>query len=510
MAFSYSWPAEKQKKQNERLFIDYLKSYIFPYSPYYRKRYRELGIAPGDIRTAADIRRLPLTKKTEMKDVLEFVLQPKIPGRDALYDTAPLRKTDMLRYVWQALRTPPLPAAGDEMRSLKHRVKEAAKKEWFPIHVHASGGTTGDPSSSLYTWHDVFKATPNISIMAYLCGLDTDFKCLNLFPAAPHLAFFQVVFSQFQLGGNVFHTCGGHIVPTERQIMISERAKFDYVVAIPSYLTYWLDVAKKMQEEGRVGALDSFKYAVVAAEPIVPAYRERLKNQFEAIGSGGCKIIEGYGMTEMKGAFYGCGEGSDIHLNAERYYWEVLDPETDEPVPEGEPGVLTFSHIGFRGTALVRYYTGDLISGFTWDRCPHCGTIGPRLKTPLCRAVKDFSKIKGARVNMLTLQTQIRSTPGVQTFRVVITKEKKDDPFSRDRVVVYIALKDGADPREVERNVKKNVKLECEITPGEVVFQSAEEIEDKLFERTGLKADWIIDERQQIEINTSGAAGPAG
>ena len=360
----------------------------------------------------------------------------------------------------------------------------------------------------MYTWYDIFRVTPQIGVMGNLCGLELEHKCLNLFPAAPHLAFFQVVMSQFIFGGSVFHTCGGHVVPTERQIFLAEQGKFEYIAAIPSYLTYWLEVARKMQGEGRIGKLDTFKFAVVAGEPMVPAYIDRLKSQFKAIGSGDCKIIEGYGMTEAKGAFYSCGENSGIHLNAECYLWEVLDPETKEPVPEGSPGVLTFSHVGFRGTTLIRYFTGDLINGMVWEKCPNCGLTGPRMIVPMCRAVKDFSKIKGARVSLLAFQTAVRSTPGVETFRILITKENPEDPFSRDWIRIFIAPKPGASTDEIERAVKKNVKFETEISPSEIIFQTMEQIESKLFERTGLKADWIVDERQLPGQDAPADAGP--
>jgi len=497
MKFSYDWPVERQKQWMEKSFIRYLKRYIFPYSPFYRKRYKELGINPGDIRSVEDVRKLPLTQKTDFKeDIVAFVLQPQFPGVDSEYDTEPIRKIDLLRYVYEATRLPVPAVARGRHRTLRYRIELAARREWYPIHIHASGGTTGDPSPALYTWHDIFKVTPDVAAMSELCGLELDNRCLNLFPAAPHLAFFQVVMSQFIFGGNVFHTCGGHVVPTEKQILLAEQGGFSYLAAIPSYLTYWLDVAKQMQDRGEVGELKTFEFAVVAGEPMVPAYIEKLKRQFAAIGSPQCKIIEGYGMTEVKGAFYSCDENSGIHLSPERYFWEVLDPETKEPVPDGKPGILTFSHIGFRGSALVRYYTGDLINGIVWEKCPKCGLIGPRMVVPICRAVKDFSKIKGARVSLLAFQTAVRSAPGVETFQIVITKDKPDDPFSRDYVKVFVAPKEGTDRNELERTLKKSVKLDCEISPNEIIFQTVDEIEARLFERTGLKADWIIDERQ--------------
>ena len=482
---------------SENRLLQYIQNIVIPYHPFFGKKYAEMGIRGRDLRGAADIRRLPLvTKRDYADDHLAFVLQPRFPGREPLYHTAPIRKTSLLKYAWQARGVPRVAAMQGNGDSLRDRTAAAARREWFPMHFHASGGTTGNPSPALYTWHDIFVCTPRLATMANWCGISLEHKCLNLFPAAPHLAFFQVVFSQMLLGGSVFHTCGGSVMPTERQVQLAERAGFDYVVGIPSYLTYWLDTAIRMRERGEIKKLHAIKFAVVAAEPMTPAYRDRLRGQFEAVGCPGVKIIEGYGMTELKGAFYECAEGGGIHLSPENFYWEVLDPDTHEPVPYAQPGVLTFSHIGYRGTVFIRYFTGDLIKGLLWDTCPHCGRTGPRLLTPMCRAVKDFTKIKGSRVNLLDLQTAIRGTPGVEAFHVIITKENPGDPFSRDWVRVHVAPRGDADRNTLDQTLRKNVKLTCEISPSEVVFTSPDDIERRLFARTGLKADWIVDERQ--------------
>jgi len=498
MSFSYYWSPEQQRAWSEKQLLRYIKSHILTYHPFYRKKCREMGIGNGNLRSYDDFQKFPLvTKKDLVEAPTAFILQPTFPGRESLYENiAPIRKTNLLKYAYQALRRPLLPSATGEERTLRKRIEAEARREWFPIHFHASGGTTGNPSPAVYTHHDIFNVTPKIVNMSSWCGIKPDHKMLNLFPAAPHLAFFQVVFSQFLMAGHVFHTCGGSVIPTERQIQICEQLEFDNIVAIPSYLTYWLEVAEKMRKKGEIKKIDTIKYAVVSGEPMVPAYRERIKSQFAAIGSKDVTIIEGYGMTELKGAFYECGEGSGIHLNPEHYFWEVLDPETKKPVPEGHEGVLTFSHIDFRGTVLIRYYTGDLIKGMVLEKCEHCGHTGPKLLTPLCRAVKDFTKIKGSRVNLLNLQTAIRNTEGVESFQVVITKQHPEDPFSRDWVRVHVAKKAGANEESIVPVMKKNVKLDCEISPSEVIFNTPEEVENMLFARTGLKADWIVDERK--------------
>jgi len=236
---------------------------------------------------------------------------------------------------------------------------------------------------------------------------------------------------------------------------------------------------------------------VLAAEPLSTEYRDKLKAQFEKIGSPEVKIIEGYGSTELRAAFFECGEQTGLHLNPEFYFWEVLDPETREPVKWGEPGVLCFSHIDWRGTSLLRYWMGDLIQGgVTWEKCSSCGLTLPVLRPPIGRAERDFTKIKGARVPHMNFQNAIRRVEGVESFQVIITKEDEEDVASRDRVIVYVSISEGADPEAVKAGLIKQVKIDTEISPDEINVEQPELVEQRLFERTGLKAEWVVDKRE--------------
>jgi len=196
-------------------------------------------------------------------------------------------------------------------------------------------------------------------------------------------------------------------------------------------------------------------------------------------------------------AFYECTEQSNIHLNPKFFYWEVVDPETCEPVPEGEPGVLVFSHIDWRGTSFLRYYTGDLIrGGVRWERCANCGLTYPKMYPPIMRAKKDFTKLKGTRVSLLELLSAVRDTPGVYQFQAVLDKEVSGDEFSRDKLVVRLAVEDGVEPAAVVEAVKKNVKGATEVTPDEVIIESdREKLELELFEKTGIKAEYVVEKR---------------
>ncbi|MBU4240183.1 MAG: hypothetical protein KKE43_01625, partial [Actinobacteria bacterium] len=460
--------------------------------------FKENNIDPDKLNSYDDFRKIPITeKKDTMEDQRAFILQPKT--EDSTYDIEEIGKKKKLQYTWKTLTTRYLRDLYGKPRSFEDRVRQTAAGEWLPIHFHASGGTTGDPSLSFYTNYDLKSVVPYIAGMMYLFGWEPTMRALNMYPALPHLAFFQVIFAEFTVdnGGAIFHTCGGKAIPTERQVQIAGGMPFDMYIAIPSYMTYWLKTAIEMIEGGEAKKPDPVKLAVLAAEPLSDEYRDMLKGQFEKIGSPDVKIIEGYGSTELKAAFFECGEKTNIHLNPEFYFWEVLDPDTREPVPWGEPGVITFTHIDWRGSVLMRYWMGDLIGGgVVWEKCSNCGLTMPILRPPIGRAKRDFTKVKGARVPLMNFQNAIRRVEGVESFQVIITKEDEEDQTSRDRVIVYVSLQPGADEEVVKAQITKQVKIDTEISPDQIETEKPEAVEMRLFERTGLKADWVVDKRE--------------
>ncbi|MBK5092647.1 MAG: AMP-binding protein [Actinobacteria bacterium] len=498
MAISYEWTPDEQRQYSLAKLYRYIKDYIYPYHPYYRKLFKENKIDPSRLQTYDDLRRIPITTKEDtIADQKAFILQPKVGESD--YDVAELSTSKKLEYMWKTLTTRYIRDLYGKPRSFHDRVAQTALGEWNPIHYHMSGGTTGLPSMATYTNHDIKNVIPYIAGMLYLFGWEPNMRGLNMFPGLPHLDFFQVVFAELTVdnGAGIFHTCGGKAIPTESQVLIAGLLPFDMYIAIPSYMTYWLKTAAEMIEGGMAMKPDPVKYAVLAAEPLSEEYRAKLKDQFEKIGSPDIKIIEGYGSTELRAAFFECDEQTKLHLNPEFYYWEVLDPETKEPVPWGEPGVLAFSHIDWRGTVLLRYWMGDLIEGgVVWEKCSKCGLTMPILRPPIGRAARDFTKIKGARVPLMNFQNAIRRVDGVESFQVIVTKEDEQDITSRDRVIVYACLKPGADEEVVKTNITKQVKVDTEISPDEVVIEQPEKIEQRLFERTGLQADWVVDKRE--------------
>lgn len=500
-----------QKEKALRNLLNYLKHYVYPYHPYIRKTYKELGIDPYKIKTYEDFIKLPLiTKSDYRKAPLSFILQPRFPTKEfqSKEDTAMIRKQLLIKYLFQAIFN----VQKDKVQTyrqltLKEKITRRVIHEWFPIHFHASAGSTGDPTPAVYTSYDIKKILNELAYLVFLEPRDlppdaprATFEKINFnsFPGAPHLAFFQAVFTKFLVGGSSFDSFGGKVIPTEQQIRLFSQGRFNSITSVPSYFIYWLRKAVQMHEAGEIPEMPFFEGAILGAEGVSPELRAYILELAKRLGAHPkFRIASSYGSTELKWAFlepdYDCG----IHLDPRFYFWELLDPETKKPVKQGEPGILVFSHIGWRGTVFVRYWTGDLVKGgLILDRCPRCGFTMPKLYPPIVRYDKDFTKIKGTKVLLPDLISTIRDTKGVESFQVIIDKKIRNDPFSMDTVKIRVYPSEGSNKDALRVLINQRVKTFIELTPDEIIFEDdGKAIESELFAKTGVKAEYVVDKR---------------
>lgn len=508
----YRLAPEEQRRQSFKRLRRYLLDYIEPYHPYLRRRYREAGIYLPGIRTYEDFCRLPVISKDDYRpDPRAFILQPKFPGREKEipYDTAPIAGRLLLKYVWQALINRPRDLSG-YFRKNDFKTEKVGRKaawEWLPIHFHGSAGTTGDPTPAAYTARDIWVPLQEMAHFAFIRPDVLDGKtryvhfadrAMNLFPGMPHLAFFQTVISKFLLSQSILDTGGGRVMPTERQIEVFAKQGFHAMTAIPSYFTHWLREAAAAREQGKIDNLANFFIVLLGGEGASDSLKKYFREMAKRAGAHeDFHIIETYGMTEMKWAFLECFDDRGMHLNPKFFYWEVLDPETLQPVADGQPGVIVFSHIDWRGTVFIRYNTGDLAAGgIRWERCAYCGRTFPILHGPLYRAVKDFTKIKGTRVSLPELIRIVRDEPGVRDFQVILDKEISGDEFSRDWMRLRVLPEPNADRDDLQRRLREKIRVDLEISPNEIVFEENEQqFTDELFAKTGIKAEYIVDRR---------------
>lgn len=513
MSFYDAVPATQQAQSLRGLF-DYLREYVGRYHPFLRRLYRDKGVSLKQLRTRRDLLSLPLIFKEQLRaNPSLFIMQPQAPEGSSLpdgFDTETLEWGAIASYgLRAALNYPRDPSLAVRHPTLREKIRRRAQLEWLPIHFHSSTGSTGEPTPVAFTLFDIRNRVSELASLVIqekhpnpnFPPHDWSERWMSLMPAAPHIAFYSSVLGKLGTGTPSFETFGGAVIPTDRQVELFTKGGFTGLIGIPSYVTHWLRRAIALQKAGRIGPLVKLRRMLLGAEPISNAQREYIRNlAFEAGASHPMKVIQTYGMTELKWIFYECSEGAGIHLNPKYYYWELLDPETREPVGPEEPGVLVFSHVGWRGTVLIRYWTGDLIKGgMRWDRCDQCGYTFPRIFSPICRAEKDFVKLKGARVDLSLLIATVQDTPGVRRFQITLDNEDKSAGFSRDIVEVRVLEEPGGSRRTIEEAIRQRMKALTEVTPDSLIFEDNEaEFEKRLFSKNGVKAEYIVERRKNV------------
>ena len=358
--------ADLRKLQSERLTE--LASGVYARVDFYRGKFDEAGVKPGDVATIDDITKLPITRKQDLRDNYPFGLF----GRD------------------------------------RHEISR----------VHASSGTTGKPTVVGYTKADVdLFARVNARCLA-MAGAEPEMMLHNAYGYGLFTGGLGLHYGAERLGMTVVPVSGGM---TERQITLITDFEPDMISCTPSY---GLTLAQEFAERGVPPRGTSLSLGILGAEPWTEMMRAEVD---EGLGLRASNI---YGLSEIIGPGVSCEcieERSGSHINEDHFYPEILDPDTAEPVAEGEEGVLVFTTLTKQALPLLRYWTGDITS--LSEECA-CG-----------RTLRRMALIKGRTDDMLIIRgvnlypTEIELVLGdiaelSPHYRLIVTRETTLDELS--------------------------------------------------------------------------------
>lgn len=343
---------------------------VYENVPFYRKKLDEMGIQPGDIRTLDDLRRLPFTYKQDLRD----------------------------NYPYGLFAVPRAQLA----------------------RIHASSGTTGKQTVVGYTQNDL-KIWGEITARALSAAGVTaeDFV---------HISYGYGLFT----GGLGLHegatTLGASVIPvstgnTKRQIQIMQDFGSNCLCCTPSYAMH---IAETMQQMGVDPSSVKLRAGVFGAEPWTEAMRRRIEEMMRI------KAYDIYGMSELMGpgVAYECSAQDGMHINEDHFIVEVIDPETGEPVPDGEKGELVFTCISKEALPLIRYRTRD-ISAVTREKCS-CGRTFLRMKKPQGRT-DDMLIIRGVNVFPSQVESVLLGFDFITpNYQITVSREGALDSVSID------------------------------------------------------------------------------
>jgi phenylacetate-coenzyme A ligase PaaK-like adenylate-forming protein len=481
-------PRAEQRRLQDQLLQRYVREYLHPFSPFYRELFERAGVRPEQIRSVDDLRRLPLTSKQDLlptsadpQRFKKFILQP---------DPASIRRA------WPLSRK--LPLLWQKWTRGAGAVRAGIRREFLPCFMSFTTGRSAEPVPFFYSPHDVQTLHDTGSRLVDIMGLQPDYRVANVFPYAPHLAFWQVFFAGQATGMMVLSTGGGKVMGSSGDLRAIGRLRADALIGVPGYIYHLLRRAAAERLD-----LSSIKCVVLGAERVPPGLKAKIGALLEQTGARDVRVFGTYGFTEARMAFAECPTADNAytgyHLYPDLAIFEVVDPKTGEVVPEGCDGELVFTPLQARASTVFRYRTGDRVrGGLRHEPCPHCGRTVPRISSDLTResSLKDLQllKVKGTLVNLEDCAMLLGSLPEVEEWQIELRK-KDDDPLEVDELVVHLAVKEGCTADATAVRVHEAFKGRLEVSPNRVEFLGLEAMLRRIGMETEMKEKRFVDAR---------------
>jgi phenylacetate-coenzyme A ligase PaaK-like adenylate-forming protein len=479
-------PQEIRSLQNKKLNT-FINTQIYPFSPHYRRIFDQNKINPKSIRSVEDLKHLPLTSKSDFINkenpqiYKEFVLRPD---------------EKLIRQYWPASKLARL--ALKNVLKGKESVLDGFSREYRPVFMTFTTGTTNSPVPFLYSNYDIENLNVSGARMLSLFNMDPDGRIMNIFPFAPHLAFWQVFFGG--LASNVFalSTGGGKVMGTDGNLAAVLKVQPSLILGVPSYIYHLVRTAQEKNLN-----LSFINKVVLGAAKVTVPFKERMASLLQSMGSRDVSIFGTYGFTESRAAWAECPSALNVssgyHLYPDKEIFEVIDPKTGEVKGEGEDGELVYTSLDARASVVLRYRTGDFVKGgIVYAPCPCCKRLVPRISNDIVRLsdTKDLqlSKVKGSLVDFNHFASIFAEFDGVEEWQVEIRKHN-NDPFDVDELCVYISVRSGVNVVVLEEEIKKRFLTATEVSPNSVTCLSMNEMVKRLELETANKEKRIIDVR---------------
>lgn len=475
----------------------FLRDSVLPFSAHYRRVFAEHGLSADDVRSVDDLRKIPFSSK---QDLLPTPDNPRRSLDFALIPDA------------EVLRKRPGVIARALFRG-RSRVQDELDREWRPTFMTATTGRSTDSVSFLYTQHDLHNLALGGGRIAELARVTREERMLNMFPFAPHLAFWCMHYASMDRNTFALSTGGGKCMGTEGNIKAIVKLKPQILVAMPTFIYHVLQQA--IDEHVRI---EGVRLICLGGEKVPDGMRRKLAGMCELLGSPNVEVIATYGFTEAKLAFTECpfapgDEPTGYHLYPDMGIVEVVDPESGEPVPDGTGGEIVWTPIDARGTVVLRYRTGDHIeNGLTWEPCPCCGRRMPRLMGKISR-VSDFrslrfQKVKGTIVDFNELEHALDDVGGLGAWQIELRKAH-DDPLDLDEIVLHVARMDGVAQDALDRSLRELLQASFELRPNRIAFHTPEEMKVLHGVGVALKEQKVVDHRPKAPVDMRPLVKPA-
>ena len=350
--------------QNEKLVRQI--RHVWDNVPYYRKKMEEKGVTPDDIQSIDDLHKLPFLSKDDLRESYPYGMLG-VPQKDV-------------------------------------------------VRIHSTSGTTGKRVVAFYNQHDIDLwedccaraiaaaggTNEDVCQVSYGFGLFTGGAGLN---GGSH-----------KLGCMTVPTSSGN---TDRQIMFLRDLNATIICCTPSYAAF---LGESLKEMGVGPDEIPLKAGIFGAE----AWSEEMRKDIEK--TLGIKAYDIYGLTELSGpgVSFECSAQSGMHVNEDHFIAEIIDPDTEEVLPEGSIGELVFTAVDKEAFPMIRYRTHDVCS-LTREPCS-CGRTHVRM-TRLMGRTDDMLIIRGVNVFPSQIETVLLNEGYAANYLILVDRVGTTDSF---------------------------------------------------------------------------------
>ncbi|MCD6408542.1 phenylacetate--CoA ligase [bacterium] len=348
------------------------------------------------------------------------------------------------------------------------------------VEIHASSGTTGKLTVVGYTKNDI-KLWSEVMARSLVCaGVGKDDIIQNAYGYGLFTGGLGVHYGALEIGATVIPISAGG---TKRQLMIMQDFKSTVLTCTPSYSLYMAEEAKDMGIDPRKTTI---RIGILGAEPWSEGMRKQIEKEWNMLA------LDIYGLSEIigPGVAMECEGKNGLHVWADHFLPEVINPETGEVLEEGKEGELVLTTLTKEALPLIRYRTGDIVT-MTKEECPYCKRTMPRISKIKGR-IDDMLIIRGVNVFPSQIETVLMKIPEVAPhYQLVVTREKHLDKLE---VRVEVTEETFSDEVKKLEELEKKVMDEIESTLGLSV--EVKLVEPKSIERSMGKAKRVIDMRK--------------
>lgn len=326
------------REELEKLQLEKLRNMVdraFHNVDHYRKAFQEVGAEPGDIKSLADLKKLPFTTKQDLRD-------------NYPYGMFAVSLSEIMR-------------------------------------IHSSSGTTGKPTVVGYTRQDLNNWAELLARSFYCAGVTRQDVVQIAYGYGLFTGGLGIHYGAEKVGASVIPTSGGN---TKRQVMIMKDYGSTVLACTPSYALYMSEV---LEELGISKEELKLRVGIFGAEPWSSPLRKEIEDRL------GLSAHDIYGLSEIMGPGVSmeCQAKNGLHIFEDHFIPEIINPETGESLPYGSVGELVFTAISKEGLPIIRYRTRDL-SCLHIETCS-CGRTHVRMDRITGRS-DDMLIIRGVNV----------------------------------------------------------------------------------------------------------------